>query len=107
MKKIDHILEKLLNKIYGSNSRIVTKLMANWAKIVGEEFSRNTYPYKIASHMERGKQVNTLYIRAKNSSISTTLSYSQGVILERIAICLGATTVNKLRVQIYYKYSVS
>ena len=104
MKKINLVVEKLLNKIYGSNSRIITKLMVNWAKIIGEEFSQNTYPYKITSYMERGRQVNILHVRAKNSAISTTLSYSQDIVLERIAIFLGVTTINRMKIQIYADY---
>ena len=104
MKKIDCILEKLLNKIYGSNNKIVTKLMANWSKIIGEEFSKNTYPYKITSHMERGKQLNILHLRAKNSACATSISYSQDMIIERIAVCLGSKAIDRMKIQIYADY---
>ena len=51
--------------------------------------------------MESGKQVNILHIRVSHSAISTQLSYSQSVIIERINVFFGSQLIHRLRIHIY------
>jgi hypothetical protein len=100
MKKLDNIIDQFLMKLYKKQGNHLSELMLNWSKIAGPAFANNTKPSKIKTQIYNGQKINILYIQVTDSSKAIEISYSESLILERIAIYLGKKIIQRMRVQI-------
>ena len=93
---INHILRECM----GKRSKVLAEIIINWTKIVGAEFSRDAYPTNIFSTQEKGNQINILYVTVNSSAIALKFSYSQEMIIEKIAIYFGHKAVHKIKMKV-------
>ncbi|NRB11240.1 MAG: DUF721 domain-containing protein [Rickettsiaceae bacterium] len=98
MKSIINDVNKIVRKSLNRTHPAMADIMINWGSIVGGKFGKISHPVKITTEYENKKKINTLHIRADNSSVSVELSFQQGIIIERIAIYLGYKAINKIRI---------
>ena len=99
-KKISRLdpLADILKRISGNfvakfgNDRI--KLINDWETIIGLEFAKCSYPYKIVKLNEN----NSLTIIVNNSSAATMISFTQGLLIEKINAYFGYKMIDKIRI---------
>jgi hypothetical protein len=96
MKKIDMVVSQILTKLYKKQGNIMAELIVNWEKITGNRLSMDTRPMRIRSQLYKGKKIDILYISVTDSSKALEISYSENLILERIAIFLGKKTIQRV-----------
>ena len=100
MKKLDIVVNQFLTKLYKKQGGGISELIINWSKIVGPDFSSYTRPAKIRSQIYKGQKLDTLYIHVSDSSKAIEVSYSESLILEKIAIYLGKKMIQKILIQV-------
>jgi hypothetical protein len=100
MKLLGDSINNILRQCVSQKSKVLGEIIINWSKIVGQEFARDTSPTGIFSAKEKGQQINILYIRVNSSAIGLKLSYSQEMIIERIAIYFGHKAVHKIKMKV-------
>jgi hypothetical protein len=100
MKKLDNIINQFLTKLYKKQGSVMSELIINWSKIVGEALAYDTRPAKIRSQLYKGQKIHILYVHVSDSSKAIEISYSESVILERIAIFLGKKAIQRILVQV-------
>jgi hypothetical protein len=98
MKKLSDEIARINSKIFQQKGKIFAGLMINWPKIVGEQYSAQTYPRNIREIKENSKINKTLYIVVKNSSIGLELSCHKEVIIERAAMFFGFRAIDHIRI---------
>lgn len=96
MKKIDLFVNQVLTNLYKKQGPIIPDLVINWSKIVGKELFSYTSPAKIRSQIYRGQKINILYVNVSNSSKALEVSYSENLIIERIAVFLGKKAIHRV-----------
>ena len=101
MKKLDGLINQVLTKLYNKQGPIIADLIINWSKIVGNEFVNNTSPSRIRSQVYKGKKINILYVNVKDSSKAIEISYSENLILERMAVFLCKRVIHRIKIQAF------
>ena len=97
MKPISEDINKIIRKILTKQHPLLTEVIMNWPKIVGNKFSYKANPLKISTSKEKGLKINILHIQVENSGLSLEMSFQQELIIERIAVYLGFKAIHKLR----------
>ena len=100
MKKLDNIMSQFLTKLYKKQGSVMSELIINWSKIVGEALAYDTRPAKIRSQLYKGQKIHILYVHVSDSSKAIEISYSESIILERIAIFLGKKAIQRILIQV-------
>ena len=97
ISKFDH-LSGILKKIslnfapkFGSD-RI--KLINNWNNIIGDEFAKYSYPYKIT----KAKVGDTLTIVVNNAPAASMISFTQNLLIEKINIYFGYKLIHSIKI---------
>ena len=98
MKRLADEIATINSRIFRQKGKIFAGLMINWSKIVGEQYSNNTYPRNIKEIKENSIMYKTLYLVVKNSSIGMELSCHKEVIIERAAMFFGFRAIDKIRI---------
>lgn len=101
MKQIKENLDIILKRVFTKQHPLLAEIIINWGKIVGVKFDLKATPLKITANTIKGKKINILHVQVKNASIAMEVSFSQEIILERIAIYLGFKAIHSLRIMIY------
>ena len=99
-KLLSESINNILRECVSQKSKAMGEIIINWAKIVGPEFARDTYPTNIFSAKEKGQQINILYVNVNSSAVGLKLSYSQEMIIEKIAIYFGHKAVHKIKMRV-------
>tara|TARA_Y100001936_G_scaffold22764_1_gene20280 strand:- start:689 stop:1012 length:324 start_codon:yes stop_codon:yes gene_type:complete len=89
-KKLDSLLDSLLNKLSGSSSQAITTIINKWDVIVGEKFSELTRPTHIKN--------NKLHIQANDAAIAQEIEWREAQILEAAKSHLGHEKLHALKV---------
>lgn len=100
MKPLADNINNLVRALYTQNGgKDFAEIMISWPKIVGPKYAAGCWPLKI-SNQTNDRLPTTLHIGAANASIGTELSYSQNLIIEKIAIYLGKKLIEKVTITI-------
>ena len=99
-KLLGDTISHILRQCVGKRSKALAEIVINWSKIVGSEFARDTSPTGIFTAKEKGQPVNILYVTVNSSSVGLKLSYSQEMIIEKIAIYFGHKAVHKIKMKV-------
>lgn len=99
-KLLSETINKVVRKAIGGDDKILGEMLINWHKIVGDEIGEATFPVRIFSAKEKGKQINILYLNINNAAYGLKIAYQQEIILEKIAIYFGYKVVHKIRTKI-------
>jgi len=91
-KKLDSLLDSLLNKLTGSSTQAITTIIKNWDVIVGKKFSELTRPTHIKN--------NKLHIQAKDAAIAQEIEWRESQILEAAKSHLNQEKIYALKVTI-------
>ena len=90
-------IDSVLKRIFIRKGDIFAEIMINWAKIVGDEFSGQIYPYDIKYYTSNNKKVTSLALKITENGNSLTLQFSEIIIIERINNYLGYNAITKLK----------
>ncbi len=91
-KKLDSLLDSLLNKLTGSSTQAITTIIKNWDRIVGKKFSSLTRPTHIKN--------NKLHIQANDAAIAQEIEWRESQILETAKSHLNQEKIYALKVTI-------
>ncbi len=99
-KLLSDSINQILRQCVSQKSKVLGEILINWSKIVGPEFAYDTSPTNIFSVKEKGQQINILYITVNSSAVGMKLSYSQEMIIEKIAIYFGHKAVHRIKMKV-------
>tara|TARA_B100001996_G_scaffold298398_1_gene238760 strand:- start:429 stop:752 length:324 start_codon:yes stop_codon:yes gene_type:complete len=91
-KKLDSLLDSLLNKLTGSSTQAITTIIENWDVIVGKKFSELTRPTHIKN--------NKLHIQTIDAAIAQEIEWRESQILEAAKSHLNQEKIHALKVTI-------
>lgn len=97
MKLITSDINRIIRNIIGKKDPLLAEVLMNWSKIVGDKFSKKSYPFKISTYREKGVFLKVLYVKTDNAALSLEMSFQQEIIIERIAVYLGFKAIYQLR----------
>lgn len=99
-KLLSESIGQIVRKSIGKGNKIVSEIIINWHKVVGDEIANSSSPTNIYSTKEKGQQINILYVNVTSSAVGLKISYSQEMIAEKIAIYFGYRAVHKIRTKV-------
>ena len=96
MKKLSDALTRATKDVIKTRGFGDTRILTEWATIVGPELARNSLPVRLKypSH-ENGEVVLIVKV---NSGWTTEFSYMEPLIVEKIATFFGARLVSRLQI---------
>ena len=93
-------VDKCLYGLYKSKGLALKKIIYDWHKIVGDNLSKYTLPYKVTIDKRDGKQKRLLHVFVANSSFSSELFHMSNIILEKIRVYVGTDYIDQLRLNV-------
>lgn len=97
MKPFTYALDTLLKTLLNKYGPYYARIVSDWYDIVGYNLARYTFPKKIVFPDPHNKKSGTLHIEIAHSSIATELTYTQNIIMEKIAVYFGYKAVTSLK----------
>jgi len=89
-----------LRTMYKTKGTALKKIIYDWNKIVGEEASSFTTPYKVSTQKQKSKIERILHIFVTNSAFSSELHYMSNIILEKISFYVGSNYITRLKIDL-------
>ena len=97
MKKLDIIIDRLIQPIGYKFGILETTLKLNWKKILHEPLSRYSKPSGVL--FDKYTKENTLYITVDNGSVGVEIQYLIPIMIEKIAIIFGYKIIQKIKIR--------
>ena len=93
LENISSILRGITSKFASKFGDERIKLINDW-DIVGLEYAKYSYPLKVIKYSDN----MVLNICVTNSSVATMISFSSGVLIERINTYFGHKVIDKIKI---------
>ena len=93
-KNIGIYIDKIIHPIVKKKGFIDSKIIINWAQIVGTRFATYTSPKKINYQEDSG----ILFIICKNSAVGTEIAHNNSDIIDNITLLYGYKYIAHIKI---------
>lgn len=99
-KTLSQCIEPITRPVFKTQGLAGTKIISEWASIVGEKFATHCIPQKLS--FSAGKKTDGTLSIAVENGFATELQHLQPIILDRLATYFGYKAVSRITISHTY-----